>query len=118
MSSMISFNSVQGSLANFIDERIISSIPEDKSFIKWILSGSSVLVLNNLQGMLNKYVPILKEFGIMDEAKNVDIDQVKLFLDNAFKKQPILTIPIMSVPFKFDESDGKALIDILNRYRE
>lgn len=54
----------------------------------------------------------------MDEAKNVDIDQVKLFLDNAFKKQPILTIPIMSVPFKFDESDGKVLIDILNRYRE
>ncbi len=54
----------------------------------------------------------------MDEANNVDINKVKLFLDSAFNKQPILTVPILSIPFKFDESGGKALVDILNRYRE
>ena len=118
MTPKISFNSVQGALANFLDERVLTAIPEDKSFIKWALSGSSVLVLNNLQDMLKKYSSILQEFGIMDESNNVDIDKVKLFLDSAFNKQPILTVPILSIPFKFDESDGKALVDILNRYRE
>lgn len=118
MSSMISFSSAQGALANFLDERILSAVPEDKSFVKWTLSGASVLVLNNLQGMLTKYTPILKEFGIMDDSNNIDVDKVKLFLDNAFKKQPRFTVPIMSIPFNFDESDGKALVDILNRYRE
>ena len=85
-----------------------------------IYEDSSIWTVGNrFNGyMLKKYFPILQELRIMDEANNVDINKVKLFLDSAFNKQPILTVPILSIPFKFDESGGKALVDILNRYRE
>lgn len=32
--SMISFNNTKAILANFIDERIMPAIPEDRSFIR------------------------------------------------------------------------------------
>lgn len=116
--SMISFSNTKAILANFLDERVLPAIPEDRSFIRWGLSGASVLVLSRVDEMGAKYAPMLKEFSIMDEHGHLDTDKVKLFIDNAFQKQPTVQINLMGIPFKFDVEDGRALIEIMERYKE
>ena len=114
--SMISFNNTKAILANFIDERIMPAIPEDRSFIRWGLGGASVLVLTRVDAQ--KYAPILKEFGLMNESNLLDTEKVKLFIDTAFQKQSEVKINLMGIPFKFDSSDGQALLEIMERYKE
>lgn len=116
--SMISFNNTKAILANFIDERIMPAIPEDRSFIRWGLGGASVLVLTRVDDIVQKYAPILKEFGLMNESNLLDTEKVKLFIDTAFQKQSEVKINLMGIPFKFDASDGQALLEIMERYKE
>lgn len=92
--------------------------PEDKSFIRWGLGGASVLVLTGVDDIAQKYTPILKEFGIMNESNLLDTEKVKLFIDTAFQKQSEVKINLMGIPFKFDASDGQALLEIMERYKE
>lgn len=116
--AMINFAKSKAVLANFLDERMMPALGDDNSFLKWTLAGSSALVLTRLDSIADKYTPILQEFGLMDQSKNLNTDAVKLFINSAFEKQPTVKINLMGVPFKFDVEDGKALIEIMARYEE
>lgn len=74
--------------------------------------------LTRVDDMAQKYAPILKEFGLMNESNLLDTEKVKLFIDTAFQKQSEVKINLMGIPFKFDSSDGQALLEIMERYKE
>lgn len=54
----------------------------------------------------------------MNESNLLDTEKVKLFIDTAFQKQSEVKINLMGIPFKFDASDGQALLEIMERYKE
>lgn len=116
--AMISFTKSKAVLANFLDERVMPALGDDKSFLKWALAGSSALILSRVDSIADKYTPILQEFGLMDQSKNLNTDAVRLFINSAFEKQPTVKINLMGIPFKFDPDDGKAFIEIMSRYEE
>ena len=52
--------------------------------------------------------------GIVDENNKVDIDVAKGFINSAFDKSG--TVEYLG--FKFDKSDGEALINIMEKYKD
>ena len=113
--STIGISGVQTALAEFIDQRIMTAIGDDKSMIKWLIGGASTLFLGNIDKTISHYAPMLKSIGIMDESGNMDIDKAETFVNSAFAKQQTVRVPIMGVPITFDLSDGDALIAILKK---
>lgn len=72
-------------------------MPSAPSMMKWILGGSTFLVLHQADTLIGKYLPMLKQVGI---------DVAKGFINSAFDKSG--TVEYLG--FKFDKSDGEALI--------
>lgn len=68
----------------------------------------------NMMGTIGKYLPMLKQIGIVDENNKVDIDVAKGFINSAFDKSG--TVEYLG--FKFDKSDGEALINIMEKYKD
>lgn len=64
--------------------------------------------------LIGKYLPMLKQIGIVDENNKVDIDVAKGFINSAFDKSG--TVEYLG--FKFDKSDGEALINIMEKYKD
>lgn len=52
--------------------------------------------------------------GIVDENNKVDIEVAKGFINSAFDKSG--TVEYLG--FKFDKSDGEALINIMEKYKD
>ena len=52
--------------------------------------------------------------GIVDENNKVDIEVAKVFINSAFDKSG--TVEYLG--FKFDKSDGEALINIMEKYKD
>ena len=107
----ISLSKISQVLPEFVDTRLMPTAP---STMKWILGGSTFLVLNQADALIQKYLPMLKQVGIVDENNKVDIPVVDGFLKQAFTKQE--TIEYFG--FKFDKSDGEALINIMEKYKD
>lgn len=116
--SKIGLDKVKNIGAIFLDERIIPAIGDDNSLLKWGISGVAPLVLARSDTMLNSYIPTLQLLGIVDDSNHIDTEALKTFIDNAFDKQPTVRINIMNVPFKFNIDDGKALLQIIDRFKE
>lgn len=64
--------------------------------------------------VIGKYLPMLKQMGIVDESNKVDIEVAKGFINSAFDKSG--TVEYLG--FKFDKSDGEALINIMEKYKD
>lgn len=98
-------------LPEFVDTRLMPSAP---STMKWILGGSTFLILHQADTLIGKYLPMLKQVGIVDENNKVDIEVAKGFINSAFDKSG--TVEYLG--FKFDKSDGEALINIMEKYND
>lgn len=96
----ISLSKISQVLPEFVDTRLMPSAP---STMKWLLGGSTFLIL-----------PMLKQVGIVDENNKVDIEVAKGFINSAFDKSG--TVEYLG--FKFDKSDGEALINIMEKYKD
>ena len=57
---------------------------------------------------------LLKQVGIVDENNKVDIEVAKGFINSAFDKSGAVEY----LGFKFDKSDGEALINIMEKYKD
>ena len=64
--------------------------------------------------LIGKYLPMLKQVGIVDENNKVDIEVASGFINSAFDKSG--TVEYLG--FKFDKSDGEALINIMEKYKD
>lgn len=64
--------------------------------------------------LIGKYLPMLKQVGIVDENNKVDIEVAKGFINSAFDKSG----SVEYLGFKFDKSDGEALINIMEKYKD
>lgn len=84
------------------------------------IAGTALGLLNNggngglLDTLIGKYLPMLKQVGIVDENNKVDIEVAKGFINSAFDKSG--TVEYLG--FKFDKSDGEALINIMEKYKD
>lgn len=72
------------------------------------------LILHQADTLIGKYLPMLKQVGIVDENNKVDIEVAKGFINSAFDKSG--TVEYLG--FKFDKSDGEALINIMEKYKD
>lgn len=109
--ALISLNKIKDVLPEFIDTRLMPSAP---TTMKWILGGSTYLILQQSDALINKYSPMLKSLGIVNDQNQVNIEIAKGFLDSAFNKSPTLEM----YGIKFDKGDGNALIDLLLKYKD
>ena len=107
----ISLSKLQQVVSEFIDTRLMPSAP---TTMKWILGGSTYILLQQSDTLINKYSPMLKSLGIVNDQNQVNIEMAKGFLDSAFNKSSTLEM----YNFRFDKSDGDALIDLLNKYKD
>jgi len=105
----ISLSKLSQVLPEFVDTRLIPSAP---STMKWILGGGTFLVLHQADTLIGKYLPMLKQVGIVDESNSIDV--AKGFINSAFDKSG--TVEYLG--FKFDKSDGEALINIMEKYKD
>lgn len=96
------------------DEAFAYLKPSAPSTMKWLLGGSTFLILHQADTLIGKYLPVLKQVGIVDENNKVDIEVAKGFINSAFDKSG--TVEYLG--FKFDKSDGEALINIMEKYKD
>lgn len=52
-------------------------MPSAPSTMKWILGGSTFLILHQADTLIGKYLPMLKQVGIVDENNKGDIRAYK-----------------------------------------
>lgn len=81
-----------------------------------LLGEGNQNVVSALQAdtLIGKYPPMLKQVGIVDENNKVDIEVARGFINSAFDKSG--TVEYLG--FKFDKSDGEALINIMEKYKD
>ena len=111
----MSIQNVQQALAEWMDQRVMTAL-DSSSPIRWIIGGASTVGLARLDSVIKVYSPLLKSIGILDETGHLILDVFETFVRSAFEKQSIVRMPILGVPFAFNEEDGTALIACLKKY--
>lgn len=109
--SVISLSKIQNVLPEFVDTRLMPSAP---SAMKWILGGSTFLILRRADAIIAQYLPMMKMAGLVNDSNQLDIELTKGFLNSAFDKSGNITM----YGFTFDKTDGEALIGILEKYKD
>lgn len=109
--SVISLSKIQNVLPEFVDTRLMPSAP---SAMKWILGGSTFLILRRADAIIAQYLPMMKMAGLVNGNNQLDIELTKGFLNSAFDKSGNITM----YGFTFDKTDGEALIGILEKYKD
>lgn len=109
--SVISLNKIQEVLPEFIDSRLMPTAP---SHVKWILGGSTFLILRQSDNILNQYLPLMRNIGLVNEHNQLDIELTKGFIRSAFSKEEKITV----FNFSFNKEDGETLINILERHKD
>ena len=107
----ISLSKMQNVLPEFVNSRLMPSAP---TMIQWFLGGSTVLILQNLDSYVNRFLPLLREVGLVNEYNQLDIDKTKEFINGGFNATNIITV----YGFNISREDGDALIGILDRYKD
>lgn len=110
---MISLNQMKIILGEFLDKQVISA--STNSLFRWTARGSSILVLNNLENIVAPYKDILISLGIMDQDLNVNKENCKIFLENAFKEEPEVKIPFLGSMITFTKVDADILISLMEK---
>ena len=109
--SVISLNKFQQVFIEFVDQRLIPSAPPT---MKWLLGGTSFLILRQADSMINEYLPILRSLGLVNENGQLDVELVRGFLSSAFSKSEKITFKGIT----FDAQEGEALIAIMEKYKD
>ena len=109
--SWISLSKLQNVIPEFVDERLIPSAPPT---IKWLLGGSTYLVLSKMDELIKQYSPLLKQFDLINEKNQLNIDRTKGFINSAFNKSGQVTL----YGFTFNSSDGEFLVNLLEKYKD
>lgn len=109
--SVISLSKIQNVLPEFIDTRLMPTAP---SAMKWVLGGSTFLILRRSDAIIAQYLPTMKAVGLVNENNQLDIELTKGFLNSAFEKSGNVTM----FGFTFDKTDGEALVGILEKYKD
>lgn len=109
--ALISISKIQNVLPEFVDTRIM---PNVSAISKWLVGGGTFLILRQSDVLVNKYLPALKQVGLVNENNQLDIELAKGFINSAFEKSG--EIPFMGL--LFDRHDGEALIGIMEKYRD
>lgn len=109
--SVISLSKIQNVLPEFVDTRLMPSAP---TTMKWILGGSTFLILSRADAIVAQYLPTMKMAGLVNDNNQLDIELTKGFLNTAFEKSGNVTL----FGFTFDKSDGEALVGIMEKYKD
>ena len=109
--SVISLSKFQQVFIEFVDQRQIPSAPPA---MKWLLGGTSFLILRQADSMINQYLPMLRSLGLVNEQNQLDIDLAKGFLNSAFSKSERVTFQGITL----DAQEGEALIAIMEKYKD
>lgn len=109
--SFISLSKIQNVLPEFVDTRLMPSAP---SAVKWILGGSTFIILNRADVLINQYKPTMSALGLVNANNQLDIELAKGFINSAFAKSG--SVPMFG--FNFTKEDGEALIGILEKYKD
>lgn len=109
--SVISLNKFQQVFTEFVEQRLIPSAPPN---IKWILGGTSFLILRQADSMINEYLPMLRSFGLVNENGQLDVELARGFLNSAFSKSEKITFKGITL----DAQEGEALIAIMEKYKD
>lgn len=108
--SVISLSN-QNVLPEFVDTRLMPSAPTP---MKWVLGGSTFLILSRADAIIAQYLPMMKMADLVNDNNQLDIQLTKGFINSAFAKSGNITL----YGFTFDKSDGQALIGILEKYKD
>lgn len=108
---MISLVQMKSVLADFLDKQVVPNI--NSSLLKWTITGSSALYLNNLENVLAPYKETLLNLGLADGELKFNTPYVKTFLENAFKAEPTLQINILGSTITFRKEDADVLIKLM-----
>lgn len=111
---MISLAQMKLVLGEFLDQQVLPATPN--TLTKWAIGGSSVLVLNNLENVLNPYKELLTSLGLVDASFNFNPETIKVFLENAFKVEPELKLTYLGNIFTFKKEDADALLSIMEKH--
>lgn len=109
--SVISLSKFQQVFIEFVDQRLIPSAPPA---MKWLLGGTSFLILRQADSMINQYLPMLRSLGLVNEQNQLDIDLAKGFLNSAFSKSERVTFQGITL----DAQEGEAFIAIMEKYKD
>jgi hypothetical protein len=109
--SKINLSKMQNVVPEFVNSRLMPSAP---TMIQWFLGGSTVLLLQNLDGYVKRYLPMMKEVGLVNDQNQLDIDKTKDFINGGFNATNVITL----FGFNISREDGDALIGILDRYKD
>ena len=102
----VNIANLQTILPRFVDERLIPTAP---THIKWLLGGSTFLVIQNIPNLIDKYSPIMRSLGLLSEDNRLVLDTIVPFINNAFSKASRVEF----FGFTFDASDGEYFINLL-----
>lgn len=108
---LISLNKLPEVLTQFIDSRLIPTAP---AHIKWLLGGSTFILLDKFDNYKERYVPTLKNLDLVNTNNQLDIDKTKQFLDCSFNKCQSFTV----MGFTFNKDDGEALYNLLVQHKD
>lgn len=106
---VIGLDKLDNVLIEFVDSQLMPTAP---SWMQFILGGAVPVVISKKEEIYNKFLPLGKSLGIIDDQGRVIIEKLKEFLDNGFKKNNKIQIGA----FVFTPTDGDALISILRKY--
>ena len=109
--SLISLSKMNTVVAEFAETRLIPSAPP---LVKFLIGGAIPLVNNKINDIINQYVPIGKQLGLINNSNQLDIDKFKQAIDNGFNTSG----NINALGFIFTREDGQQLISIIEKYKD
>ena len=109
--ALVNIDKLKQVIPEFIDSQLMPSAPPT---MKFVLGGATFLILNRADGIVANYLPQMKALGLVNENNQIDTQLLKGFLNSAFNKSGNITV----YGFTFDTSDGTALVNIMEKYRD
>lgn len=107
----VSLTKVQTILPEFVEARLLPVAPPT---MKFLIGGALPVVLAKTDEMVAQYLPTLKQFGLVDEQRRLDMEKASAFIRAGFEKSG--SIPLFG--FIFKPEDGEALIAIMEKYHD
>lgn len=101
---MANANDLAVVIADFIDKEILRSITSE--WKRWAIGGLGAIGSNVIAEKLNANKEKMMKFGIMNEAGEINIGNIRKFTDGAFHAQPNVSINLqglIGLPAPFSE---------------